>query len=400
MKKIMLIHHFGGIGGAGVSLIDIVKSLKESYDVTVLCPVEPNNMINLLESMGVNVISIPYSSYILDFYSGGGRFFFSRKACKLYLNRKKAKPLFEELIDNFEGDVVAINSMTLSWLGPVIKKKQKKTICFHRETFLPNYFLGTKLIKHYLRRYFDRVVFISKYDCSSFENYPKEKKVVIYDRVDSKKFFESNLIYSKGEKKYILFLGGFSKLKGAKVLVKSLKYLKESKFDIKLIFVGNKEVKNSQNKLEKIKRLFIKNVERDVNKIIKQNKLENEIIFRNITSSPEEYFKEASIIVFPSTLPHQARPVYEAGFSKIPIIISNFKNTEEFIKNNVTGFTFKKNDPRDLAAVIEKVLMMPKDKLNKILENNLINSNNKHEYETLSSELIALIENIEGEKNK
>lgn len=182
--------------------------------------------------------------------------------------------------------------------------------------------------------------------------------------------------------------------------MKSLKYLKESKFDIKLIFVGNKEAKKSQNKLEKIKRLFIKNVERDVNKIIKQNKLENEIIFRNITSSPEEYFKEASIIVFPSTLPHQARPVYEAGFSKIPIIISNFKNTEEFIKNNVTGFTFKKNDPRDLAAVIEKVLMMPKDKLNKILENNLINSNNKHEYETLSSELIALIENIEGEKNK
>jgi hypothetical protein len=46
-KKILVFHHSGAIGGGGVSMLHILKTLKSlGYNVKVICPSEPSHMID------------------------------------------------------------------------------------------------------------------------------------------------------------------------------------------------------------------------------------------------------------------------------------------------------------------------------------------------------------------
>ena len=80
------------------------------------------------------------------------------------------------------------------------------------------------------------------------------------------------------------------------------------------------------------------------------------------------FYKEANIIVFPSTKPHQARPIYEAGISNKPIIISDFNETKEFAINEYNVFTFKNGNNKSLLQTIEKVLNAEVSEIERIVK--------------------------------
>mgnify|MGYP003290003250 CR=1 FL=1 len=75
MAKLMFIHHSGLVGGAGVSLINVIKSVSEQHEVFVYVPCEPNDMINLLKqsekSHGIKVKTYGRRIGAITYYSGG-----------------------------------------------------------------------------------------------------------------------------------------------------------------------------------------------------------------------------------------------------------------------------------------------------------------------------------------
>lgn len=371
IKKILIIHHCGQVGGAGVSLLHIIKSLdKKIYDIHVICPDEPNNMINLLSKEECKIITIKKSIKIFAHYNGGIENTFSIKSIKNIIGILLNKRDLKEYIKKINPDIVIVNSMTLCWCGKIIKSLNKKAICFHRETYQKGKFnLSTKYIKYCLNKWFDTVIFISKYD---HDNTPKKKgkKYVVYDKVEVDKYLKYNKKKSReilgfsNNFKYILYLGGFDKLKGAHIIIKSLKYLKKD--NIKLVFIGD----NNLNKnIDIYKKKILKNV-------IKYN-LNDKVIFMSKTNNPEVFYKACDLVVFPSTKPHQARPIYEAGISKIPIIITDFEETSEFACEGKTAITFKKNNVKQLSKKIEMVLEN-KINLELLINNNYQNSIKNH----------------------
>lgn len=78
------------------------------------------------------------------------------------------------------------------------------------------------------------------------------------------------------------------------------------------------------------------------------------IIFHPSTDKVEKYFTACDAAVFPSTLAHQARPIYEAGAAEIPIFISDFENTKEFVTEE-NGYCFQVNNAEELAERIPGV---------------------------------------------
>jgi glycosyltransferase involved in cell wall biosynthesis len=64
----------------------------------------------------------------------------------------------------------------------------------------------------------------------------------------------------------------------------------------------------------------------------------------------------ADVVVFPSTVPHFARPVIEAGAMAKPVVASNMDGVKELVQNNLTGILVEPNDPRALADALMKVL--------------------------------------------
>ena len=63
-------------------------------------------------------------------------------------------------------------------------------------------------------------------------------------------------------------------------------------------------------------------------------------------------YSAADAVVFPSLLPHQSRPAYEAGMFALPIVITDFEETREFVANRVNGLTFERGKSADLAEAI------------------------------------------------
>lgn len=364
MKHILVINHASTYGGAGISLEQVVDAIdKKKNDVTIYCNSDINVMADIFVAKGYKVVRALKSPITFSHYSGASYFIFSPVVLINMYRIFKDREKINALIAKINPDIVVVNSMTLFWVGDIIKKHDKKAICFDRESFTKGLFgIRTRIIKHCLNKYFDKIAFISKYDSDEIRG-EEAKKVVIYDKVDVEKY--SNLdtkrilrekLGLKDDLFYVLYLGGASKLKGAELILKAMSYINDD--HIKLVFMqheGFSKVKrfaNCQGIKNKINFVLGRDYEYQLSKIFFKYNLNNKVIFRPSATNIQNYFGACDVVVFPSTQAHQARPIYEAGAAKIPIIITDFQNTKEFVKNNYTGFEFKNNDILDLVSKI------------------------------------------------
>jgi glycosyltransferase involved in cell wall biosynthesis len=65
-----------------------------------------------------------------------------------------------------------------------------------------------------------------------------------------------------------------------------------------------------------------------------------------------ESLRESDILIFPSIVPHFAKPVIEAGMCKLPVIVSDVKGMEEIVKLHYNGILFPVGDVHALAEAI------------------------------------------------
>lgn len=408
-KKILLVHHSGYIGGAGVSLFHIalsLKSLNEKYDLKVYCPSNPPHIYNWLEKNEIETIRANRTPIFFTHYSGCDRFILDRNSFKniidIYLFKRSWKELKKTILEN-RPDVVIVNSMTLFWMGPLIKKMGIKTICFHRETYAKGLFgIRTTFIKESLKNFFDGVAFISYNDLHETGKTVGSSRVIT-DKVDCSNYSlddeinnKQNAILTKDAFK-IIYLGGVSKLKGAHVIIKALSRIKNK--NVKLLFLQfetkkrRKKIGDCKTAFHKIKFLLGLDYEAYILKLIDKNKLWERIDFIPAVLEPEKYILASDLVVFPSTEPHQARPLYEAGMAKKPIIITDFKQTSEFAIDGFNSLTFKNGNYKELANIILK-LENDSDLYNDLVENNYHQSISNHNLKTLPLELDDFLSDV------
>ena len=362
MKKILIFHHYNSSLGAGLSLLHILKSINQSnYSLTLCIPKIKGDLAEKVENMGIEVTyldSIP--SYM--HFSGNHSNFFSLKHLNNIIDILKCKKDIEDKIISINPDYIFVNSMTLFWIGKIAQNLNKKTVCFHRETYRKGLIgFRPKYIKKCLCNNFNVVAFLSYFDMSESLT-GKSKYFRITDKVDVRLYNKLDKIQCRKKNnlplndQLILYVGGLAKLKGPLVIIKAMKYLKNT--DAKLVFLQY-ESKNLESTKEKIKywmKIFLrKNIIYDLNKFIIKNNLSNRIIFKPSTDHVEEYFVSCDLVVFPAIDAHQSRPALEAGISRKPFIITNFPNTQEFI-DETNGWLFKKGDYKDLALKIDDIL--------------------------------------------
>lgn len=397
MKKIVVFHHFGGIGGAGLSLMDILASIDRNlYEVTVVCPNNPLGMVELMKGEGIKVVETDHTPINFAHYNGGIKYIFSPRTVTNLLRLLRDIPSVKRLINDLEPEMVIVNSMTLFWIGKVAQRRKCKTVCFHRETYVSGCLgLRTALIKHYLSKYFNKVVFISNYDLKESESVRTQKEI-IYDKVHRYKY--ENLdrhtcreqLNLSNDTRYILYLGGFSRLKGAQTIIEAMQYVKTP--NTKLIFVG-KIPSDSNSPANKIRRRIGYDTYHEVMTIIKAHNLSDRIVFYPETSRPELFYGAADVIVFPSTQGHQARPIYEAGFARIPIVISDFPQTREFSEHRFNTLTFTPKDAMDLSRKIDECFT-DKNLKELLIENNFKLAVDKHDYESMKREINEVLEEL------
>lgn len=399
-KKILFLHHSSTIGGAGLSGLNVLRAIpKELYEVTVYCNSEETGMAEIYQDAGFDVIYAGKSPIGFSHYSGGETFALSPHVFvnlfRIYRDKKK----ISSLIEKTQPDIVIVNSMTLFWIGKIAKTYNTETICFFRETYAKDLLgLRNRIIKYGLEKYFDKISFISQYDLNKSKNM-NCIKTTIYNMIPDEEYSRINKSLAKknlglsDDDFNVLYVGGMSPLKGASIAVKAISKTRNK--NIKLVFIGykykrkRKEIKDCKGLKNKIKYLFKLDYEAKVIDYIIANGLESRILFFDNQRNTIPFFVSCDALISPSTKPHQARPIFEAGFAKIPVIASDFPNIREVI-NSESGFLFKNKDADELASLLDSISTSPDQVKNKV-EKNYTNTFSRHTSDVFNPAIVKLL---------
>lgn len=381
MKKILIVQHYGSIGGSGISLLATLEVLSSYYNIVIYVPENPPDLLNLLRKKGYTAKTFNFRIGTIRHFSGGNSIF-DPKFWFHFMSSFFQFNYWKKIIEKEEPDLIIVNSMVLAWMSLI--SKHRKSICFVRETMRGR---RNSPINVYIRKLLDKfslVFFLSEYDLRNFGLKKAEVSVcpdfVTSDNNEiSSKTFEREELGLKNEDFVLLYLGGISKLKGIHVLLKAMKYLKGE--HIKLIILGNHYSQLQKNKLS----FYFKNFTHlnqiffsvKVKHIIKKDDISENIIFLGLQEDVKKFYKMVDAVVIPITKPHQARPVFEAGLFKKPVIITDFECNCENVKNNQNGITFPKNNYEALAKAILK-LKNDQDLTKELGEANFLLTQEKH----------------------
>jgi len=352
MNEVLLIHHCANLGGASKSFINLVDFLSSDFKVTVLLPNSGSKYIyKEFENKNINLKLIKKTIPTFSYYSGNSSIF----SFGFWKGILAWKNIFywKNLINNISPDMVILNSSVLAPFGSIINKKIK-SICIVRETFLEKkYGLREKIKIKSLNNFFDGVVFLSDYD----KNYAKlnnPETIVIKNTLskNSKKKITKDIACEKLDIENVfnvLYVGGLSKLKGIHIIVKAFDQIPKDN-NINLLLAGNLKNKIKFNYELKQKVYKVLKYKKYVYKKEVLNKIKNNIniIPLGLQEDMSTVYSASDILVVPSTKPHQSRPAFEAGYYNLPVIITDYLQTKDFVKDKYNGLVFKPNSPTDL----------------------------------------------------
>lgn len=341
MKKIAIISHYGGLGGGTKSLMNLLCILSENYNVDLYIQNPQREVINIISKISNVEIIIINAIPVIPLYSGGPSTIF----LKFYYHIFKSFlgiSIFLKKFNEKKYNLVIVNSILLCWISYFFKYDTKK-ICFVRETKIKSIFNN---IQEYLLKKFDAVVFLSNYDKFSWNI---ENCYVIENTLDKSSFSKcitNSLTLSQGDfttegvnlsshKKKIkfLYMGGDAYIKGFYHLIFALIILKYKR-EFQLTILG------------KINRRF--------NKVLLSVLGRDSIVVCGLVSDISFYYQECDIVVFPVTVPHQGRPIIEAGYFSKPVIIPDMECFKEFVEDNLNGFCYKS---KSVKGLINKMIL-------------------------------------------
>jgi glycosyltransferase involved in cell wall biosynthesis len=383
-RRVLIMHHYGGWGGAGIMLYNLIERLYlENLEIHLLLPfgiLSERIAARYPDIIVHHMLSIREFPHYEGMDSNLTNFWNLRK----FFNFFSADHMSQRVLMQVDPNVIILNSSVLvTYLKNFRAIASDAIIILLIQENISNGVFGfrkayvTKLVK----KYSDLIVFISSYDLKKFG---KTNKWMIVRNWIAQEVTEKykNEIFE--EDAGVLFLGGGSKLKGAHTIIEAFRVLRSSGQNVKLTILGDLP-QTARNPFVKF---YINKVNRSL------SKLSNVQILGNV-AEPYEYINRCLLLAFPITKPHQGRPIMEAGFFSKPVVASRFEALFEDLEDKKSGLYFKPSHPKELARVIQKLTSDYAMRRAMGIENNLI-YNDLHSRNN-ADQLVSYI--LYGEKN-
>lgn len=384
-KRICFLHHTGAKGGGTKSFLDVILMLKNDFEVIACIPSHANELERSLSAHGIWVEKIKTPFPLLPRYSGGPGIFTGTFFSEL-LKWRKIKEFCLE-IESFSPDFIMFNSIVSIISAPFFKKESKK-ICFIRETLIHPFSLA--FFSKILRKHFSLSCFLAEAEKNKF-GLDSKKTIVLPDTVP-----ENDIVILKKEEARrkegiekedfcLLFMGGSAPLKGGRILLQAMARLTK---EYHLLLCGNFSIEKLGHScfLSPIRCFHHYRLRKVYQMALKSCKVSLIGYRENISS----LMNATDVVVFPSMEAHQPRPCIEAGYYGKPVILTDFKETEEYFKDGFNALTFKKGSEKDL---LSKILYLKhhEEERTKLGKNNEKESREKHNYDLIYHKLKAAL---------
>lgn len=360
--RILYIHHGQGIGGAPLSLLYLIRQLDRSrYEPVVLC---------LYESAAADL----YRDEGIETHIARGIRTFDHSTLLWYnLRRPWRLPwrLFtfwpsvvntRRAVEVLCPDLVHLNS---AQLGPsaIGAHRAGVLVVWHiREQIASGYLrLRQQWLRRTIARYGDRVIAICQNDADQLIQNGKVR--VVYNFLDFAQFdralrpgsFRQELGLG-GSERLVAMFGGINPAKGTWEFVQALPWVMRDIPHVHFLVLGHFPGFRGNTGLKSSLIRALHGYQRQIERFIRRNGLFNHVTFTGVRRDVPQVMADLNLVVFPSTVPHFARPVIEAGAMAKPVVTSDLGGPRELVLDGETGFLVPPSDPRALAEAIVRIL--------------------------------------------
>jgi glycosyltransferase involved in cell wall biosynthesis len=322
-------------GGAQRHVSDLVSALqRKNIDVAVVCPRGYLNT-SLLALKSIKVYTLSF-----DFLSLSG----------LVRTIREEKP-----------DIIHMHLLGAGLWGTIaslIAKRGRRIFTIHNSIIYPGMKLWKKLVYTRIHKFIAsrafRVIAVSK-DIRSFLteqlDVPENKALVVNNWVEPHNFDLNSVQPGKirsrldelrtGGNFVIGVMGRLSMLKGHVYLLESLKILLPVISEIRVVVLGDGEMRN------------------ELEDIVKRSGLEDKVIFAGHLYEPFRVFRYFDVMVFPSISEGFPIAHLEAAGYGLAVIATKVGSVDEIIINNKTGILVPPKSPEKIAEAIKLLYNNP-----------------------------------------
>ncbi len=371
--RILYVHHGIGLGGAPLSLLYLVRQLdRERYEPIILC-LHDSEAARLFRKQGWRTIA------------GIGPKHFPHSAMNhhpWYRPDRILRGLLDQvrtvlwtaprLLRTIQPQIIHLNSPSLLGWGIAGKIRRVPVVCHLREPVADGYFGIRRAMMRSLTQWFTSAfIAICRYDASTLKS--SDKVHVVFNSVDFEEFNRSldgrSIRAELGiapERRMILYLGGFNPRKGLQVLLAGAeRFMDET---CSLIIAGYTDQGRSDWKVllrRRLARIGLSSSQERMKKQIadlRKQFSEQSILMVGFRRDVPQLMATSDLVVFPATVPHFARPVFEAAAMAKPVVASAIGGIPELVEDGRTGILVPADSPALFGDAVHRILSSPEDR--------------------------------------
>jgi glycosyltransferase involved in cell wall biosynthesis len=269
-----------------------------------------------------------------------------------------------ELVAHVRPDVVHLNSMALSVCAEVLTREGVPTVWHVRESPLPARGARYRAIRRRMMAV-DELVFISQADRRAWVG--GERGLVIPNFVDFDRFdrrIDGGAVRARlgidADAPVLLYLGGWSPLKGIFPLLGALARLRERFPGVRCLMPGSVYAQSGSLSARAARALLplvgAGTVSQRIRAGIEGLGVADLLVPLPFADDVAPLYAASDVVVFPSMAPHFARPAVEAAAMALPIVASRLAGVDELVEDGETGLLVPAGDPAALADALSRLL--------------------------------------------
>ena len=366
IKKLMVIHYGGGIGGAPISMLQIATCLdKKRYDPLIIFT-EPGPMVDLSLKAGLTTKVIPLKSAF--FYSDHVKIRF-RMLYKLIVNYRSTIISIINMIKKEKPDLVYLNTSVLIPVAIGVKKAKIPLLWHVRE--VPG---SNRIIRNWqvgmIKKLANRIIVNSDYVKGFYGELPEVH--TIHNAVDLERFdIDARKARQDLRLKFdilpeslvICMIGGIQEVKGHFLLVESAKKIVKSYPEVRFFIIAggvDEKYRNSwKGKVKSILGLPFDDLEK-MKLYVSKARLEKNFIYTGFRQDIPELLSASDIVVFLSQKAEGfGRPLIEGMAARRPVVATDIGPTREILGEEC-GILIPIGDISRTADAIIKIIDNPK----------------------------------------
>ncbi len=356
-----------------MSLLYLIQGLDQSkYKPVVACIHNAPAVLDLYRAQNIETIYWPgikpFEHTTLGWFQLYNPLALKRLLEQLWYFSPSARAT-QRLVESVRPDLVHLNSLVLAPSAMGVKRTGVPLIWHVREPVHPGHFgLRRAFLRYKFLKWADEGIFISDFDRQQLTR--GSKGIVVHNFVDFARFdrtlsgepARAELGLSL-DAKVILFLGGRSPVKGIFPLLEAMPTIRAAVPEVHLLVAGG-AYHSSRRMVSRIARRVLPllgtgTIAQRVDQLIARHDLANCVHLLEWRADIPALLTASDVLVFPSTEPHFARPVIEAGAMAKPVVASRIGGVEELVEDGATGLLVPPKDPAALADAVIRLLRDP-----------------------------------------